>query len=99
MKSVGAHHILALTPELDAMIYAEDQSGSIEWSLGNLDGDSATVDEAARAIERRIVELVLSLAPLLPDDAKRELVKAARIGLEHFPECAPEPEDTAEPLL
>lgn len=59
-----------------------------------------SLDEAARAIEARIAELVMTLAPLLPDDAKRELVEAARIGLEHFPSCPDEGrENETEPLL
>jgi hypothetical protein len=40
-------------------------------------------DEAARAIESRIRSLVLSLAPLLDPDAKREVVKA--MGFTYLP--------------
>jgi hypothetical protein len=55
--------------------------------------------QRARAV-KFVEDAKALLAPLLDDAAKRELVKAAGIDLEHFPECKDEGwESEVEPLL
>ena len=66
----------------------------------SLDAFESERDAALRSLERKICRHVLSLAPLLGDDTKRELVKVAGIGLEHFHDCKDEtPQEEVEPLL
>jgi|1185.fasta_scaffold01258_4 hypothetical protein len=77
----------------------ERTSYGAEWRLGKDRGPAGSFQGAAECIQARIRELVFSLAPILDDAAKRELVKAAGIGLEHLPECEDEAESEVEPLL
>src|SRR5689334_1160595 len=84
--------------EIDIALWFDTQSD--EWR-GRVGGDEElygdTHEAVASAIERRIRDLVLALAPLLDDAGKRELVKVARIKFEHFPECTEERDFENEP--
>lgn len=61
---------------------------------------SRTVEEAALEIEQCIRDIVIGFVAKFDDASKRELVKAAGIGLEHFPSLPPdEHDDEVTPLL
>jgi hypothetical protein len=77
--------------EWTALIH-QYENGEVWFSLTGESVEAVSVEQAVEAIEVQARSFVLSLAPLLDDAAKRELVKAAGIGLGHFPECKDEAE-------
>jgi hypothetical protein len=94
-------HVLSLGGA-DVCVAVCQDSESDEW-VATLEGVSPlsreTPDNAARAIEVSLRSLVLSLAPLLDPDAKREV--AAALGIHRAPPWheTPPGEDETEPIL